>query len=602
MRGLRLLPLAAVLLTALACRDSTSPSNGAGHVSKPAEGLVEGTWENVAPIPRWYGGAYAGVLNGKILIASGGTMDAYDPITNSWSARAPLPIPNVGGASAAIGGKLYAAGGCGSDGDCRIHTNSAFQIYDDLSNSWSIGPPMPTARGVLAGAAVGGKFYAIGGTPACPPCDAPGTVEMYDPVTNSWFTKASLTVGRNSIAVATLDGVLYAIGGVNGSGVTAVVEAYDPLTNTWTSRASMPTPRAAAAAAIVNGRIYVMGGYTSTWVATVESYDPATNSWRPEPAMRIARWFLSGAAVDGVLYAIGGSDAVRSYNVNEALLIATTPPLDVTPPVATISSATDGNAATLANGQSTRSTGITIAFAGSDAVGVVGFQCTLDAGAPVACTSPASYSGLASGTHTLRVTASDAAANTSAPASFAWTIDVTPPVATINSAIDGNLELMASGETTLSTDIAFTFDGTDAVGVVGFQCSLDSAPLVSCSSPRAFAGLALGVHAFQVIALDAAGNVSIAARFTWTVVTPSQAILQMIDMVNLLGLPNGVATSLNASLKNINTSNVPAAIAKLNTFITKVSSHEEKGELTAAAADELKQAANAIIAKLQGLY
>src|SRR2546426_1067645 len=50
------------------------------------------------------------------------------------------------------------------------------------------------------------------------------------------------------------------------------------------------------------------------------------------------------------------------------------------------------------------------------------FSGQLDSGAAAACTSPQSYSGLAAGSHTFTVTATDPAGNVSAPASYTWTI------------------------------------------------------------------------------------------------------------------------------------------------------------------------------------
>ena len=52
-----------------------------------------------------------------------------------------------------------------------------------------------------------------------------------------------------------------------------------------------------------------------------------------------------------------------------------------------------------------------------------GFECSLDGAAWAACTSPVDLTGLADGQHALRVRATDAAGNTGAVATRAWTVD-----------------------------------------------------------------------------------------------------------------------------------------------------------------------------------
>lgn len=176
--------------------------------------------------------------------------------------------------------------------------------------------------------------------------------------------------------------------------------------------------------------------------------------------------------------------------------------------------------------------------------------------------------------------------------------DITAPVTTINSVVDGNGATIAGGGSTLSGSIAFTFSGTDAVGVVGFRCSFDAAPYVTCSSAATYSGLAVGPHAFGVRALDAAGNIATPATFAWSVVTPAQAVQDLIGAIAAMGLPVGVANSLSAPLNNFNPSNLTAACGKLDAFINQVNAKLQNGQLTPAIAAQLLQAANAIKASL----
>jgi hypothetical protein len=101
-----------------------------------------------------------------------------------------------------------------------------------------------------------------------------------------------------------------------------------------------------------------------------------------------------------------------------------------------------------------------------------------------------------------------------------------------------------------------------------------------------------------VTASDAAGNVSIPASFTWAVVTPAQATQNLITTVTNMGLPAGVANSLIAPLKNIDTNHLAPACGKLNAFVSQVNFDVQNGQLTMAAASQLLQAANAILASL----
>ena len=64
--------------------------------------------------------AVAGVINGKIYVAGGevgnvpfNTLEVYDPATDSWETKAPLPKACYRAAAGVIDGKLYVVGGDG---------------------------------------------------------------------------------------------------------------------------------------------------------------------------------------------------------------------------------------------------------------------------------------------------------------------------------------------------------------------------------------------------------------------------------------------------------------------------------------------------------
>ena len=130
------------------------------------------------------------------------------------------------------------------------------------------------------------------------------------------------------------------------------------------------------------------------------------------------------------------------------------------------------------------------------------------------CTSPTTYTDLAVGVYAFAVKAIDPAGNESPAATVTWTVeapDTTPPVSSFD----------AGGPEPSTTATSGTFTFTSNEPGATFNCSLDTAPFASCTSPVTVTGLALGNHTFRVRARDAAGNVeSPGSTYSWTVVAP----------------------------------------------------------------------------------
>jgi hypothetical protein len=116
------------------------------------------------------------------------------------------------------------------------------------------------------------------------------------------------------------------------------------------------------------------------------------------------------------------------------------PPGDTTPPDTTITSGPSGTV-----------TDTTATFAFSSTEAGSSFACRLD-GASAACTSPTTYTNLATGSHTFEVTATDAAGNSDpTPATRTWTISTAnpPPTGTITRESVSTTDL-ASAATTMT--------------------------------------------------------------------------------------------------------------------------------------------------------
>lgn len=201
----------------------------------------------------------------------------YDPATDAWRALAPLPTKRGAAAAAEAGGKFYVAGGAGPlppNANLPIRpiqphrSLDTMEEYDPVTNAWRARSPMPTARNHMGAGAVNGKVYVIGGRlTAAFSIVMPGqtdAVQEYDPATDSWATKAPMPTARSGGALAVLNNRIYVAGGEVQTyqyvAAFRAFEAYDPATDTWEQLPKMPSPRHSFAMAAVANRIHVVSG------------------------------------------------------------------------------------------------------------------------------------------------------------------------------------------------------------------------------------------------------------------------------------------------------------------------------------------------------
>jgi DNA-binding beta-propeller fold protein YncE len=175
------------------------------------------------------------------------------------------------------------------------------------------------------------------------------------------------------------------------------------------------------------------------------------------------------------------------------------------------------------------------------------FQCKLDGGSYGSCTSPKTYNSLVQGSHTFYAQATDSHGFLGNQTTYAWTIDTTPPIASLTG---------YPASPTSSTSAQFTFISNEANST--FLCAKDSTTYTSCSSPKSYSSLGSGSHVFHVKAIDPAGNTqTTSTNYTWMIdTTPPN--------VSIDSGPSGWVQSTDATFKFSSTDGAATFDCKLD--------------------------------------
>jgi N-acetylneuraminic acid mutarotase len=164
----------------------------------------------------------SGVIDGKLYVLPGSCLTEgypapgtcskratnrffrYDPATNRLVTRTSAPHFHANGAAGVIDGKLYVVGG----------TSRALDVYDPVTNKWTTRAPIPAA-GRAIGAVIGRKFFVIVGSHMFDQ-----KMYEYDSRTNVWRSRARPKWAHDGMARVVLDGIehLIAAGGGHGFG------------------------------------------------------------------------------------------------------------------------------------------------------------------------------------------------------------------------------------------------------------------------------------------------------------------------------------------------------------------------------------------------
>jgi N-acetylneuraminic acid mutarotase len=311
-------------------------------IGNPVSGAyaIMDTWVSKAPMPTARTFLGAAEVNGKIYAIGGfsdlNNTEEYDPLTDNWTIKAAMPTPRFGFAIVVYQNKIYCIGGlAGGGAPFSSSVTGAIEVYDPATNAWEIKKPMPTPRAQLEANVVNDKIYLIGGRTGGQ-YSTVSTNQVYDPISEKWEAKRPMLYPVVSFSSAVVGDKIYVIGGqdeFNNPMNLDIVQIYDCTIDSWTIGTPLPTSVLNSAACTVPNsfatRIYLIGGQLGTLgtggnrTNLVQVYNPANSTWSAGVSILTARDGLAVAVVNNTIYAMGGAggnilSSGEGYAENEA--------------------------------------------------------------------------------------------------------------------------------------------------------------------------------------------------------------------------------------------------------------------------------------------
>jgi hypothetical protein len=231
---------------------------------------VTDSWTTLKPMPTARASPATIVYQNKIFVIGGnianggfgeiGVVEAYDTVTDTWTTGlAPLPTPRDHAMYGALSdGLLHVVGGRARDyGGAMTH----HEAYNPATNTWISRAPLPTGRSGGAATVFRGRLHVLGGEFG--PNGTQDTHEAYNPVTNTWSTLAPMLTARHGLGVGAIGDRIYAASGgrTPGASYSDILESFTLL------EPCSPRPRvtvqSAPAGLSETGRMSVVVGATT---------------------------------------------------------------------------------------------------------------------------------------------------------------------------------------------------------------------------------------------------------------------------------------------------------------------------------------------------
>lgn len=163
------------------------------------------SWSNIST-PAVTGTAV--LLNsGKVLIIDAASAKLFDPVSNGLSNAGAMPTARASFAVSLLGdGRVMTVGGRVS-----LSSTNAVDIYNPVTNTWSATAPMAAPRIAPIALLTNGLVLAVAGSNNS---GILNSAEVYDPASNTWTSAGNLTIARTDhIATRLTNGAVLIHGG-----------------------------------------------------------------------------------------------------------------------------------------------------------------------------------------------------------------------------------------------------------------------------------------------------------------------------------------------------------------------------------------------------
>jgi hypothetical protein len=303
-------------------RNQSAPSGYSLYQAGEPKDLV---WEEKASFSdaRGFLGAMLQESPDNLIYAIGGhvnpstsfnKVEAYNPITDSWSVKANLSEASFGQATTSFDSKIYVMGG---------YDLSKVEIYDPSSNQWSLGTQIPIATRYASSVSLNSKIFILGGRQS--PSTILNKVYSFDSVQNSWTEKAHLQTPRVGHRSVVFNGQIWVIGGSNLSDVFKSIEIYDHVNDEWSYGPDLKINRQGFSCWTWGNKLFLAGGFNETGILdSIEVYDNDSGSWKLYGTLPTPNKYSMATVLNDKIYLYGGeiNDAVYSNKLYAADLNA----------------------------------------------------------------------------------------------------------------------------------------------------------------------------------------------------------------------------------------------------------------------------------------